>query len=55
MLHYTVVFFILAIIAGVLGFGGLAAGAATIAKFLFVAFVLVALFTGVKQMSQRAS
>ena len=32
MLHYAVVFFIIAIIAGVLGFGGLTAGAAGIAK-----------------------
>ncbi len=52
MLHYTVVFIILAIIAGVLGFGGIAAGAATIAKFLFVGFLVVAIITGIKHMSR---
>ncbi|ETH53994.1 PF07043 family protein [Bordetella pertussis I002] len=35
MLHYAVVFFVIAIIAAVLGFGGIAAGAAGIAKILF--------------------
>ena len=35
MLHYAVVFFIIALIAAVLGFGGVAAGAAGIAKILF--------------------
>ena len=51
MLHYAVVFFILALIAGVLGFGGIAAGAATIGKILFVAFLVIAivsLFAGKK-------
>ena len=32
MLHYAVVFFVIALIAALLGFGGLAAGAAGIAK-----------------------
>jgi len=54
MLHYTVIFFILAIIAGVLGFGGLATGAATIAKFCFVGFVVIALITGVSHMVRRS-
>jgi uncharacterized membrane protein YtjA (UPF0391 family) len=35
MLHYAVVFFIIALIAAVFGFGGVAAGAAGIAKVLF--------------------
>ena len=38
MLHYALIFFIVAIIAAVLGFGGLAAGAASIAKILFLCF-----------------
>lgn len=49
MLYWTVVFFIVAIIAAALGFGGLADGAATIAKVLFFIFLvlfLVSLITG---------
>ncbi len=42
MLHYAVVFFIRALIAAVLGFGGIAAGAAGIAKILFVVFLVLA-------------
>ncbi|MES2579017.1 MAG: DUF1328 domain-containing protein [Pseudomonadota bacterium] len=41
MLHYTVVFFIIAIIAAVFGFGGIAAGATEIAKILFFVFLIV--------------
>jgi uncharacterized membrane protein YtjA (UPF0391 family) len=44
MLHYAVVFFVIAIIAALFGFGGIAAGAAEIAKILF--FILLALFIG---------
>jgi uncharacterized membrane protein YtjA (UPF0391 family) len=45
MLHYAVVFFVIAIIAAVLGFSGLAAGAAGIAKILFVVFLIGAAIT----------
>src|SRR5690242_11491135 len=38
MLHYAVVFFIIALIAAVFGFGGIAAGAVGIAKVLFFIF-----------------
>lgn len=41
MLHYALVFFVIALISAVLGFGGLAAGAAGIAKMLFFVFVLL--------------
>ena len=42
MLHYAVVFFTIAIIAAVFGFGGIAAGAAEVAQLLF--FFFLALF-----------
>lgn len=42
MLRYAVVFFIIAIVAALFGFGGIAAGATEIAKILF--FIFVALF-----------
>jgi uncharacterized membrane protein YtjA (UPF0391 family) len=38
MLYYAAVFFIIAIVAAVLGFGGIAAGAAGIAKIIFCLF-----------------
>src|SRR5579862_6900490 len=41
MLHYAVVFFIIALIAAVFGFGGIAVGAAEIAKVLFFIFLIL--------------
>ena len=40
MLHYALVFLILALIAGVLGFGGVAIISAEIAKVLFFIFLI---------------
>jgi uncharacterized membrane protein YtjA (UPF0391 family) len=45
MLHYAVVFFVIALIAALLGFTGIAAGAAGIAKILFFLFLIVAATT----------
>jgi uncharacterized membrane protein YtjA (UPF0391 family) len=42
MLKWALIFFIVAIIAALFGFTGIAAGAATIAKWLF--FIAVAIF-----------
>ena len=42
MLKWALIFFIVAIVAGLLGFTGIAAGASTIAKWLF--FIAVAVF-----------
>jgi uncharacterized membrane protein YtjA (UPF0391 family) len=50
MLYWAAVFFIVALIAAVLGFGGIAAGAAGIAKILFFIFLVafvVSLLMGV--------
>jgi len=41
MLHYAVVFFSIAIVAAIFGFGGIAAGAAEIAKVLFFIFLVL--------------
>ncbi len=41
MLRWAVIFFIVAIIAAVFGFGGIADGAADIAKILFFLFVIL--------------
>lgn len=48
MLHYAVVFLIVAIIAGVLGFGYIAGTAAWIAKILFVVFLVLFLVSLIK-------
>ena len=47
MLHYAVVFLVIALVAALLGFTGIAAGAAGIAKILFVVFLIFAAVTGV--------
>ncbi len=49
MLHYAWVFLVLAIIAAVFGFGGVAVAAAGIAKvlfFIFLAIFVIGLLTG---------
>jgi uncharacterized membrane protein YtjA (UPF0391 family) len=49
MLSWALAFFIIAIIAAIFGFGGIAVGAAEIAKVLFFIFLVlfvVALITG---------
>jgi uncharacterized membrane protein YtjA (UPF0391 family) len=43
MLHYALVFFVIALIAAVFGFGGIAAGAVGIAKILFFVFLILAI------------
>ena len=41
MLRWAIGFFVVALIAAVLGFGGLAVAAAGIAKFIFYVFVIL--------------
>jgi uncharacterized membrane protein YtjA (UPF0391 family) len=45
MLHYAVVFLVIALVAALFGFGGIAAGAVEIAKILFFVFVIMAVVT----------
>ena len=40
-MHYAVVFFVIALIAALFGFGGIAAGAVEIAKVLFFIFLVL--------------
>lgn len=42
MLYWAAVFFVIAIVAAVFGFGGVAAGASSIAQILFGLFLLIA-------------
>ncbi len=41
MLYYAAVFLVIALVAGLLGFTGIAAGAVEIAKILFFVFLLL--------------
>jgi len=41
MLHYAVVFLVIALIAALFGFGGIATGAVEIAKVLFFIFLVL--------------
>jgi len=54
MLHYAVVFFVIALIAAVFGFGGIAAGAVGIAKVLFFIFVIMAVATFLLSVIQKS-
>lgn len=58
MLYWALVFFIIAVVAAVFGFGNIAAGAASIAQILFWVFVvlfLLSLIAGVFRRGPRAS
>ena len=45
MLHMAAVFFVIALVAAVFGFGGIAAGAVEIAKILFFIFLVMFVVT----------
>ncbi len=53
MLYYAVVFFVIALIAAFFGFGGIAVGAAGIAKVLFVVFLIGAVVSFLMSMGRR--
>lgn len=53
MLHLAITFFVIALFAAVLGFGGVAFAAAGIAKILFYVFLIVFLVSSVAHMSRR--
>jgi uncharacterized membrane protein YtjA (UPF0391 family) len=54
MLYYAIVFFVIALVAALFGFGGIAAGAAGIAKILFFAFLVIAIVTFLMSLARRA-
>lgn len=54
MLHYAVVFFIIALVAALFGFTGIAIGAASIAKILFTVFLAFAIVTFILSLLRRA-
>jgi len=54
MLYYALVFLIVAIIAGLLGFGAISFAAAGVAKILFFIFLILFLISLVRHVSTRA-
>jgi uncharacterized membrane protein YtjA (UPF0391 family) len=53
MLHYAIVFLVIALIAAVFGFGGIAAGAVEIARILFFVFVIMAVVAFVISLGRK--
>lgn len=53
LLHYAVVFLLIALLAAIFGFGGIAAGAVGIAKTLFFVFMATAVVTFVVGLLKR--
>jgi uncharacterized membrane protein YtjA (UPF0391 family) len=54
MLYYAVVFFVIALVAALFGFGGIVAGAVGIAKILFFVFLVIAVASAVMGLARRA-
>jgi uncharacterized membrane protein YtjA (UPF0391 family) len=54
MLYYTLVFLVIAIVAGLLGFGVIASAAAGIAKIFFFLFLILFLVSLVTHVVRRA-
>jgi len=54
MLYYALVFLLSAVLAAVLGFGGIAVAFAGIAKLLFVLFLILFLVSFVMHLGRRA-
>lgn len=53
MLYWTLCFLLISIVAGILGFGGLAVAAAGIAKILFFVFLVLFLASLVMNVARR--
>ena len=53
MLHYAIVCRVIALIAALFGFGGIAAGAVEIAKILFFVFVIMAVVAFVMSLGRK--
>jgi uncharacterized membrane protein YtjA (UPF0391 family) len=53
MLYWAAVFFVIALIAAVFGFGGITAGAATIAQVLFFIFLIIFVVTAILGLTRR--
>jgi len=53
MLYWALMFFVVALLAAIMGFGGVAVAAAGVAKILFFVFLVLFLVSLVAHMSRR--
>jgi len=53
MLYYALIFFVVALVAALFGFGGIAAGAVEIAKILFFIFLILTVVSLVVGIARR--
>ena len=53
MLYYALIFFVVALVAALFGFGGIAAGAVEIAKILFFIFLILTVVSLVVGVARR--
>jgi len=53
MLRYAAIFFVIALIAALFGFTGIAVGAAAIAKLLFYLFLIIAIVSFIIGLTKR--
>lgn len=54
MLRWALIFLVVAIVAAIFGFGGIAAGATEIAKILFWIFIIIAVVGFVMHLVRKA-
>ena len=55
MLGWSITFFVVAVVAAVFGYAGIATGAEDVSKFLFFVFVVMAIATFVVDRARRDS
>ena len=53
MLRYAIIFFVVALVAALFGFGGIAASAAGVAQLLFYGFIILAIISLVVGLMRR--
>jgi uncharacterized membrane protein YtjA (UPF0391 family) len=53
MLYWAAVFFVIALVAAIFGFGGIAAGAAEIEKILFFIFLIIFVVAAILGLTRR--
>jgi uncharacterized membrane protein YtjA (UPF0391 family) len=55
MLYWSAAFFLIALLAGLLGFGGIESGAVDIAKVLFFLFIVLFIISAIFSLFRRGS
>jgi uncharacterized membrane protein YtjA (UPF0391 family) len=55
VLYWSLMFLVVALVAAIFGFGGIASGAASMAKLLFALFLVLALVSGIVHLARGQS